>query len=322
MVALSLSIWAGFLFSVSRMPADAQGRHPGIDKLVGATGALHHVAYAVVSLPVPAAPLAAGLYLLSEHNRADDMWNSFVGERRSSGWWFFYPVGLFAKSPLGFLMLLGIGLAFIGRDRLRRLPDGWTALAAPLALIAILLVGLLSHVNTSIRHILQVYVPAAVIAGLGVWRAWAGGSWLRWIAAAGLAWHLISSAAAHPDYFAYLNEAGRQSPEWFGVGDLDYGQDLKRLADVCTRRGIDSLWISYHGTADMGLTGIREIRNLPPRERPAGWIAVSLMRLKLGSGDDPNAYAWLDQLQPVESVGKSIRLYYITGERSCPSRLN
>jgi hypothetical protein len=32
--------------------------------------------------------------------------------------------------------------------------------------------------------------------------------------------------------------------------------------------------------------------------------------LKLGEEKDPGAYSWLERLEPVEVVGKSIRLYW------------
>jgi hypothetical protein len=305
--ALCISIWAVFHFDVTRVTRSADGRYPGIDQTLGRSGRLHTLAYATAQVPIPGLPFVTGLILLSQHNNDGQMWNSFAGQRRSLGWWYFYPVALFAKTPLGFLVLMGIGLVFA----LRSPPGQWILWAAPIAIVGLLATGILSHVNTSIRHILPVYVPATVLAGYGAWRAWGQGGWLRWVAGAALVWHLISSAAAHPDYFPYLNEAGRRSPEWFGLGDLDYGQDLDRFGEACRRRGIDSIWLAYQGTADPAVTGIREVRTLAPHQTVEGWVGISLSKLRLGNDDDLEAYAWLRTMEPVERIGSSMLLYRI-----------
>ncbi|MGA8312159.1 MAG: hypothetical protein WB755_19155 [Terriglobales bacterium] len=46
-----------------------------------------------------------------------------------------------------------------------------------------------------------------------------------------------------------------------------------------------------------------------------GWFAISLRTRRIGdflhTSYPPGAFAWLDQYQPVERVGKTILLYYI-----------
>jgi hypothetical protein len=111
----------------------------------------------------------------------------------------------------------------------------------------------------------------------------------------------------------YFNQlAGRQPERVLLDSDLDWGQDLGRLADTLRARGVPQLWIAYHGTVDLSRQWLPPYTELPPDQPVTGWIAASLFRLALGSPGGPiDAYAWLRPYQPVARVGHSILLYYI-----------
>src|ERR1039457_3741633 len=83
-----------------------------------------------------------------------------LGERSNTGFWYFYPVVIAVKTPLAFLILVALGLTFATRKREWFRPAG-----PPLAFSAgIVLVGLFTHINIGVRHILPVYVGFSLLA--------------------------------------------------------------------------------------------------------------------------------------------------------------
>jgi hypothetical protein len=127
-----------------------------------------------------------------------------------------------------------------------------------------------------------------------------------------LVWQITSSFAVHPDYIAYYNEIAGRHPEDIVLGDTDWGQDLKRLNETLKKRGINEFSICYNGSADIDRLGLPPRKELIPYQKTTGWIASDLLCSKLGAWGPPyDHFSWLDAYEPVELVGKSIRLYYI-----------
>jgi len=132
---------------------------------------------------------------------------------------------------------------------------------------------------------------------------------LRWrIPAIALsAWLLIATTLAHPDYFAYFNEAALGRADFFLVdSDLDWGQDVIRLSRAVDTR-TQPLTIAYFGTADLRRHGLPPFHTLRPGEEPYGWIALSVTILR--KGRPPGRFDFLANV-PYTMIGKSIRLYY------------
>jgi 4-amino-4-deoxy-L-arabinose transferase-like glycosyltransferase len=275
-------IWAGYRFSWGTIPALGTRLH------------------------LPAAPLIRGLHQLWLHNQ-EGHWNVLFGRRSNTGWWYFYPVLLAVKTPAAFLLLAGLGIASIVRRA-----ANWRARTLVWPIAGILAAGLPSHVNTGIRHILPIYVMFAGAAAAGLlWtlrrsRAWAVAGIVL------LVWYTASSAWAHPDYLAYFNEFAPGEAGAFGVdSDLDWGQDLARMPEVCARHHVDSLALAYNGSADLDRFGLPPWHELSPGVAETGWIGISIYKLKLGTEDQPDAFRWLERFQPVDRAGKSILLYFI-----------
>lgn len=306
--AALLTIWAGYRFAVGPLiPPD-----PGTAAAAPITlPALDRLARAHV-FPAPA--LFEGLGQLAAKNRAGHK-SYLLGEVRSTGWWYFFPVALAVKTPLPFLLLTAIGLAatwrlLSGAERRRQLEPAAIA-------FAILLVSLPSRINIGLRHVLPMYPFLAIVAGLGVvalWRARRAVPAARALAVFLVGWQVVASARTHPDYLAYFNELAGSHPERILVdSDLDDGQDLKRLADTLRARRVPAVSLAYAGSATVAEHGLPPIRWLEPHRPVTGWVAASLYSLELGSLDRPghDDFAWLDRYRPVAQVGRSIRLYYI-----------
>jgi len=192
------------------------------------------------------------------------------------------------------------------------------------AALALLLVCMPSHINIGVRHILPIVPLLAIIAGVGACRFWNSARlWsspkLKYAGLAVilplLAWHLTSSIRAHPDYLAYFNELAGQHPERVLIdSDLDWGQDLLRLSAILKAKRVEELSIAYAGSAelDLGQFGLPPFRILLPHQPTAGWIAISLLRLKAGGlGFPTDSFSWLRAYKPLYVAGRSIWLFYL-----------
>lgn len=306
--ALLLTVWAGYRFAVGPLvareparPIPEAGAETPLDRVAGAS-----------IFPAPA--FFEGLGELAAKNRAGHK-SYLLGEVRSTGWWYFFPVALAVKTPLPFLLLAAAGLVVAWRgvpgiERRRRLEPGLIALAMLLACLP-------SRINIGLRHILPIYPFLAILAGIGIvglWRAQRAKLAARAAAVLLMAWQLVGSALAHPDYLAWFNELAGEHPERILVdSDLDDGQDLERLADTLRARGIRTVSLAYAGSATVAEHGLPTVRWLEPHHPVHGWVAASLYSIKLGSLDRPghDDFAWLEGYRPVAKVGQSIRLYYI-----------
>jgi hypothetical protein len=254
------------------------------------------------------APLKYGIEQLAYH-ASNGHPSILLGELRTNGWWYFFPFVIAVKTPLAFLFLAAAGSLLLAR---RSWETGRWELAAPVAFAgAILLACLPSTIDVGVRHVLPVYPLLAVAAGAataGLWRS----PRLRGVgprfASALIAWHLASSTLAHPDYLAYFNELVPVHPESIlNDSDLDWGQDLGRLADALRARGItDDVMIAGWSAVDLARYGLAGARVLMPDGRTRGWVAIRVHLLKVEDG-----YSWLDAYAPVAWIGRSVRLYFI-----------
>jgi 4-amino-4-deoxy-L-arabinose transferase-like glycosyltransferase len=244
-------------------------------------------------VPLPAPHLIVGLAFVRDHAAGGHVaW--LLGERSHLGWWYYFPVVFFFKTPLAFLALAAAGVAV-----LRKHPF----VIAPLLLM---LLSLPVKLNIGVRHVLPLYPFLAICAAVGTLWLWRHS---RVAAVALLAWYFVATAIAHPDYLAYFNEAAGAHPEQIALdSNLDWGQDLLRLARFAHARHIDRIHLIYAGSAEAQRLMAPTIMEPTPRgEVLYGWVAISEMQVTLYH----ERWLWLDRYQPVRRIGKSIRLYYI-----------
>jgi hypothetical protein len=315
-LAIFLIIWAGYRFSISSVTDAGARPHPTIDHLFGTSGTLHNWAYsAAESQLIPAPALFRGLAAL-RGKEANGHKGYLLGQIRLTGWWYFFPVALVVKTTLPFLFLIVAGIFYLGKSAW--LERNWIAGAPVIAALALLLVSMPSHINIGLRHILPIYPLLALIGGVSACRLWNNAKPKHIglaIVLILLAWHVTSSIRAHPDYLAYFNEVAGQHPERILIdSDLDWGQDLLRLSPALKQRHVEEVSIAYAGSPELDLHqfGLPPFRVLAPHQPTSGWIAISLLRLKIGGlGFPDDGFWWLEAYKPVCLVGQSIRLYYV-----------
>ncbi len=278
-VAGMLVIWAGYRFSF------------------GDAGFAH--------LRLPAPELYAGIRQVQEHN-AEGHESYLLGARSHSGFWCFYLVGLAVKTPLPFLALLGVGIALLFGKK----PVSMHLRIALAFSLGILVVGMFSRINIGIRHILPIYMGLSLVSAVALVRMLQLGEMRRWIgvtAAALVVWFAGASLLAHPDYLPYFNLLAGSEPEKILVdSDLDWGQDLKRLAarlrqagatDVSFDRYIVGDWEKEHGFPRIHMMN----QNAP---------SVGFNALGVSLWKESRLVLWPDRIPAQERVGKSILLWY------------
>jgi len=302
---LFLTIWAGYRFSVGRVTA-ADRPYETIDRLLPESR-------------LPAYEFFDGIGEAEYHNtRGHDSW--LLGEYRSDGWWYFFPVVIAVKTPIAFLLLCVIGMVWLARQSIAKIR--WQEWVPGACAPMILLVCMLNSIDLGVRHILPIYPLAAMVAGLGLARLVQAGRARKAAAALGLVlavWLVVSSVWSHPDYLAYFNESVGSKPESvLAESDLDWGQDLQRLSDKLKQLGVKEVSLAYFGTADPTRHNLPAIKPLPAYRRTTGWVAVSLHVTTISAAAIEKAqhartspWSWLDWETPVTRVGKSIDLYYV-----------
>jgi hypothetical protein len=310
----ALVIWAGYRFSIA--PLNQAFAKPTQDLSELATP-VRYVASAIVRInpPVPAPEFFKGILASWMQNKKSPP-SYALGQVKRGGFWYFYWLDLGLKTPLPFL-ILALGGLFLSL----RTDNLWQAWAPALSSLAILLVSTVVKVDLGLRHILFIYPLLTVVvsgAALRLWRTRYRRPLLGpALLAVLLSWQVISSISAHPDYIAYFNILAGRHPEerlLFGC-DLDCGQDVGKLASSLKARGISHLALQVWTSADLRRLNLPPFEPLESYKHNTGWIAVSLLYLRSGHGIFDatviDSYAWLDSYQPVETIGKTIRLYDI-----------
>ena len=263
-----------------------------------------------VSLPAP--ELFDGVRFALTHNSKGHA-AYLLGEIRNVGWWYFFPVVLAVKAPIGWmaLVLIGIGVCVTRRTRI----EYWLPVAFSLG---IMIPAMTSHVNIGLRHILPIFSSLSILAAIGLMllieRARTA-KWTALVAVALVGWVAVSGLSAHPDYIGYFNAIAGDHPERIVLdSDLDWGQNTIRLARRLRELGATQVAFSEFSFTPQqlmqwpGLPPVRPINPLVPAE---GWNVVSPTRWMLRRyGITDERQPWFPYLRPVEKVG-SLWLYYI-----------
>jgi hypothetical protein len=287
MLCSLLVIWAGYRFSFGPVP------------------------FAPFPLPFP--ELFAGIGEVAQHNHAGDPGAYLLGSHRDAGWWYYYLVALSVKTPLALLGLLLCAVPLLWRQAARGL---WLALAFS---CSILLFCMFSRINLGIRHILPVYLGFSIVAGAAAASLLERERDMRaagWLAALLLLGLVSASASAHPDYLAYFNALAGPTPERILVdSDLDWGQDLGRLATRLRQLGATEVAFTPEFPADLQAQGFPTVTPFDLRRPSPGWNAARLTVIEsihaANASAFPDTRFWPERLPPTERIGKSIWLWYV-----------
>lgn len=317
-VVMGFVIWAGYRFSVGPLRTEADRPYAGLDDRLAGSETLLRLAHAVIEAPIyPAPEFVAGIGQMLAHS-GDPHTTYLLGEtREAGGFLLFFPVAIAVKSPLPFLILVVLGLWLLVRP-----PAGgraWRRWVPVLSAIGILVIVMQSGVNVGLRHVLPIYPFFCLLAAWALVEGRRSRGWERLPVRGALlglgGWLVVGSALAHPDYLSSFNLlAGSHPEEILADSDLDWGQDVGRLAEALKARGIEQVSLGVFTRAELEVFDWPAGRVLlEPSMRPAGWVAASLYRIKVS-----REFAWLEAYTPVDTIGTSIRLYYFENPPEAP----
>ena len=281
-------VWASYLAVDPHLHWTAPANLPQIG---GKKGLLLHV------LPFPPAYLDGMRIQFRFENK--EYGGFLLGHAYWGARWYYLPLALLIKMPLGMLALWAAG----GVLMLLRFRAAAAYVLLPSALL--LVVAMTGARDYGTRYVIILPMLLAIAAGTMATLRFV---WLPWLLVAFVA---VSSLRTFPLYLPYSNEAfGGPAKTYLRLHDsnVDWGQDLGRLADRLRERYPGQpVWLVYKGSGvptAYGMTALNPY-TVPP-EQVHGLLVVSDSRIDRPS---KGLRKLLDGAQPVDTVGHSITIF-------------
>lgn len=298
----------------------------------------------------PLAQYATGILMVNQRSIGGNT-TFFLGEVKNHAWKKYFPVVYGIKEPLPFWFLIVIVLLYLGTKikfsisnfltgqvkflNLRNWVKKYFVELSMLLWIAIYwYLSIRANLNIGVRHLLPTYgfvfiLLSGQIITLGkwIWKKYGDKIHIFYdvIIYALLVWYLLENFGVYPYYLTYFNQiAGGPSGGYRYVVDsnLDWGQDLKRLAEWIEKNNISKIYFDYFGWADqsyylkdkfvwLNAERYRNAKEFLAETPEGGYIAVSAS-FYMGSREKPEkSYSWLDSYQPITTIGNSIFIWKI-----------
>lgn len=346
-----LLVGAVYQFTIAKMPLDLQ--HRLIDEslasdleIAGMTrDTLHNLTN--FSLGRPYAQYFTGLIMVFSH-MAGGHTTYFLGETSNQGWWYFFIIAFLIKTPITVLILVLLTFFLFAKDFITSfksypVQSGMNGLSRACKKITVYLwqhfekfvfatcilmwivVGMKSKLNIGLRYILPIYpfmfvlVAKEVIAFIQSKKQKIKSCFVI-ILVVLMVWYVGANIFIFPSYLAYFNEfivGPKNGYKYMVDSNLDWGQDLKRLAKWVDEKGIDKIKVDYFGgSVPEYYLGDKYMKWRSQDGPTTGWLAISATYFqtskwwKKTSGQED--YTWLERYEPVEQIGYSILIYHIT----------
>ena len=256
----------------------------------------------------------------------------FWGTVYNTGMRIYFPAAYLVKEALALHVLTLAALLFVGYQFIQapRRPRQWRRWLAEhftefafLVVIAVYWAALIrSNMNIGVRHLLPAFPFTFILVSNQIVRLYArlrrpAAVWsFRAVLCSLLAWQAVSVLRVHPSYLAYFNElAGGADGGWRYLNDsnLDWGQELRRLADYVEAKNIPGIRVDFFGPGDITYY-LKEkyLGGVGCGELPKGWIAISAM---VYPGAPWNATCDYRQKLPIETradhIGYSMFIFHV-----------
>ncbi len=227
------------------------------------------------------------------------------GEISDTARWYYLPVALAVKEPLGMLGAWLVGLAAFAVHRMLR-PMVPYVLLMPAVLLGVAMTG---SRDLGVRYVVWLPMFMAVAAGAVVVfrrRRVAIGAMVALVA-----FTAFSTVRAFPYYLPYSNEAfggPSQTYRYLGDSNVDWGQDMRRLGQYLGRTAPgEPVWLMYYGPAVPGYYGVnaRNLKDVPVSD-VHGLVAVSVHLLATRKDQYT---ALLADAEPITTIGHTIKVY-------------
>jgi hypothetical protein len=248
------------------------------------------------------------------------------GQLSTSGWWWYFPFTIAVKTPLATLAAFSIALTVWLRYFCKHFNFDtlWSTIALALPVLIYLATAISSNLNLGVRHVFPIYPFLFATTGLASGWLWQWKPKLtRWVFPVLLLGLIVESLTAYPNFIPFFNAAAggsRGGLRLLSDSNLDWGQDLKLLANWQQQHPQEKLYLSYFGAADPAAYGILSINitggypfGPPPQPIDSpGILAISATTLQgtnTPRADGQSIYKFLWNYQPIEILGGSIYLF-------------
>jgi len=254
-----------------------------------------------------------GLILVTRHALGGH--GSFLlGKTSNTGWWYYFPVAIFVKTPIPFFIFLALAIGIFGKIKAKLLFDELLLIIAP---IIFLVFSMYSKADLGVRHILPIFPFLAVYAAKSIKlvkfseikivnydlkKLMSALVFLLLIL-----WYLLSSVLSYPNYLAYFNEAAGGAKGGYKIltdSNLDWGQDIFRIKKYLDENKISEGYILYpwDGNEALQYYGIN-LKTFPwDSQDIKGRVVVSATYMQLGE------LKWLDQY-PREQITPGVFIF-------------
>lgn len=239
-----------------------------------------------------------GMFLVLKHTALGH--GSFLlGRNSSSGWWYYFPVAFFYKTPIPIFIFLGLAIVFFKRIQAKNIFDEILLIVPP---VVFLILSMFSKADLGVRHILPIMPFLLVFAAKSINLIDFKKLLPAVLFSLLIIWYLISTVLSFPNFLAYFNEFAGGAKGGYKIladSNLDWGQDMYRLKNYLEQNNIDKIYIVYPWNGDMALNyyGINFEPLRPEDQNIKGTIVVSATYFQT------EAYGWLkkypfDQITP------------------------
>jgi hypothetical protein len=315
-----LTLWATYLFTVGRL----EDQH-----LFDEEKTWNRIPQWAKRAPIPMPAMPLGVMFMAAIGKTGFPCY-FNGQLDFKGHLAYFPEALAIKSPTALVVAVGLALVACAVARRRRLLLAACLLLPPSFL---LLTAMTGKLQIGIRHVLPVIPFVYLFTVFYLHRR-------RWVLAliplillAG-----VETARAHPDYLPFFNTlvgGPRNGPNYLADSNLDWGQDVARLADYLKATGRTDYTVKVSGVRVarlfefLGLDPASRERDIDAlRNNPHGLFAIGV-NARLGLEDFKKEkdgtivrgpdYTWLKSHPIVARIGYSIDVYDLDRRTHVPT---
>ncbi len=238
---------------------------------------------------------------------------------KSISW--FFPLAFLIKTPAMILILFFFSIIYLIVKKVKNVRQAWLLWAFGIPFVVYWAISVKGSLNIGTRHLLPTLPFLYLFIGLTMQRIIESKK-----LAANISIILIVTLiavpvlAAYPNYLSYFNIFTYGQPKYFLLVDssLDWGQDLKRLANYSQKNGIHDMKIDYFGGSLPEYYIPDSVKWRSGYGPTTGWLTVSATFYQMSKLHGPEegkwSYSWLDDLKPQIIIGNSILVFLITNQ--------
>src|SRR3989344_789498 len=228
------------------------------------------------------------------------------GERRLD----YYPLMFLVKTPIPFLILLGI---FILRLFFMKKRISHPYLIFGFVLTYFVLMGVVFGPNLGLRHMLPIYPFLFVLGGSVInikFKSGKQNDMFKAIIIILLIWYIIEALLIIPHNISYFNQFIGPDKAWlyFADSDIDIGQELKEFRHYIEENNISHPYVpiaTFNMTYDLYLNNY-SFAGCEPKN---GTYGMQVTQLTLFGNRE--CYSWMLEREPNERIGYSFFIYNV-----------